>query len=160
MKSIDLFLGIKAEQTLRDAVRAEAEASTDGASGSELCPVGRKDWIAGERIGSSREFGNMATLCDGVLSNLIQLKSHQRVRRESLRVYAVRKPVPVFKDPIPESLDEIRPAPVTENTNTAVICSVCQAEVNSFNIQYDPRGNIVGCYLCRGDPGLRNGSLK
>ncbi len=155
MKGIDLFLGIKAEQTLRDAVRAANEEQGASESESELCPVGQKDWIAGRRIGSVLSFKELATKKDESLKSLIGLGSHQRIRRESIRVYAVKKPVPVFKDPLPESLGEEPEEETTADDNSAT-CPVCGATVHTYNIQYDPWGKMVGCYLCRGDHGAGN----
>ena len=156
MKRIDLFLGIKAEQTLRDAVRAAAEESTDDADVPELCPVGKKDWIAGKRLSTSLVFGQIEEKKRAVIKNLIGLQSHQRIRQESIRIYAVRPPVPVFKDTIPEGLEEEPVKEQVPDTET-VACPVCGVEVHKYNIQYDPWGKMVGCYLCRGEAGNKNG---
>ncbi len=152
MKGIDLYFGIKAEQTLRDAVRAQSEAGLEDAL--ELCPVGNKDWIAGDRFGTSASFKDVRPNAKGIMGRLVNLQSHQRIRQESIRIYAVRPPVPVFKDPSPDDL--IEEAPESEKSssgikdNMPIICSNCGAEVHPYNIQYDPAGKIVGCYLCRG----------
>ena len=109
MKGIDLFLGVKAEQTLRDAVRTATDEGRSDHGTSELCPIGQKDWIAGKRIEGPLEFGKLDAKKNETLKSLIQLQSHQRIRRESIRVHAVRKPVPVFKDPLPEEFDSEPP---------------------------------------------------
>jgi hypothetical protein len=162
MKRIDLFLGIKAEQTLRDAARS-AESQSEGVAGPELVPTGKKDWIAGTRIDSEVDYGELERRKRAVVTSLIGLGSHQRVRQESVRLFAVRQPVPVFKDPVPEELSA--PAePVSSAATTppgrdlvSVECPVCGVEVNTYNIQYDPWGRMVGCYLCRGEAPEKSG---
>lgn len=164
MKGIDFLIGIKSEQTLRDAVRGaldptgQTEASDDPqtestpttalsdphASQLELCPIGKKDWIAGHRVESPLRFGDLATHIEDVTKELIELQSHQRIRRDSVRIHAVAKPVPVFKEVEPQ--DEPTP-PVTNEDE--VVCPACGAKVHNYNIRYDPWGKMVGCYLCR-----------
>jgi hypothetical protein len=156
MKAIDILFGIKAEQTLRDATRAAAEEPTAGVEPAELCPVGKKDWIAGERIEGPIPYDELEKKRRSVVSALIALNSHQRIRHENVRVWAVRPPVPVFRDPVP---DEAAAEPAEEPAADAqpgeptgpVTCPVCGAEVHHYNIQYDPWGKMVGCYLCRGE---------
>ena len=151
MKSIDLFLGIKAEQTLRDVTREAAEESQDDTTAPELCPIGKKDWIAGERIGSTIQFREIGKKGQQVIRCLIDLKSHQRIRHDSLRLYAVRPPVPVFKDPPQvESPSDVPPEPVKEKKESST-CPVCEAEVHKYNLLFDSSGRTVGCYLCRGE---------
>ena len=157
MKEIDLFIGIKTEQTLRDAVRALAEESQDEQSLPELCPTGKKDWIAGKRLGTSVRFGNLEKEKQSVIKSLLALQSHQRIRHESIRLYSVRPPVPVFKDPMPQDLKEEAPE-APEEKQGVVTCSVCGVEVHSYNIQYDPLGRMVGCYLCRGQQSKKDGN--
>jgi hypothetical protein len=173
MKSIDLFLGVKAEQTLRDAVRAATDEGASEQCTSELCPVGQKDWIAGQRIDGPTKYGELAVKKTETLKGLIELQSHQRIRRESIRVHAVRKPVPVFKDPLPDNFEdeaardtpikeatvEDTTAPDTQKDDNSATCPVCGTTVHTYNIQYDPWGKMVGCYLCRGDSSTHgNGS--
>ncbi len=156
MKAIDLIIGIKAEQTLRDAARTAAEEGATRADSPELCPVGKKDWVAGERIGSTVRFGELEPKRNAVLARLIDLQSHQRIRQESLRIYAVRAPVPVFKDPMPEETVERSQNERASNPET-VACPVCGTEVHNYNIQYDPWGKMVGCYICRGESNSKDG---
>ncbi|MCP4196438.1 MAG: hypothetical protein GY762_04740 [Proteobacteria bacterium] len=160
MKGIDLFLGVKTEQTLRDATRAaEGEAPAGDKPSTELCPIGKKDWIAGERIGLALKFKEINDRRRRVIKDLLQLNSHQRIRQENIRLYAVRKPVPVFKDPVPDDIAhemladkaESVPGPASETRE----CPVCGARVHNFNMQYDPWGRAVGCYLCRGEPSIK-----
>ena len=178
MKGIDLFIGVKAEQTLRDAVRACTDDPTTGPCGTELCPVGQKDWIAGRRVGGLLKYSELAIRKNETLKGLIELQSHQRIRRESIRVYSVRKPVPVFKDPLPDRFEDMsnNDGTIDETTgngaeieesiasdtgkdDTSATCPVCGAIVHTYNIQYDPWGKMVGCYLCRGNSNTRgNGS--
>lgn len=157
MKGIDLFLGVKTEQTLRDAARAaEGEAAAGDKSSTELCPIGKKDWVAGERIGLSLEFKEINRRRRTVIKDLLDLNSHQRIRQENIRLYAVRKPVPVFKDPVPDDMAHDMLADEGESVSGQAsetrVCPVCGAKVHSFNMQYDPWGRAVGCYLCRGEP--------
>jgi hypothetical protein len=156
MKSVNIFLGVKAEQTLRDAVRAAAEAQTGEGVAIELCPVGKKDWIAGERISRGILFGDLNQIAKQVLKRLIGLGSYQRIKSDSLKIWAVRKPVPVFKDPPPMDSDRIADkAPHADKD--VITCPVCGSPVNSYNIQYNPSGKMVGCYLCRGEQPNRKG---
>lgn len=150
MRAIDLFLGVKAEQTLRDAARAATESSEDEPAGIELCPVGRKDWIVGGRLGSAIRFGDLAARSREVVRRLLELKSHQRIRQEAVRVHAVRTPVPVFKDTAP---GEGMEGGAGGEAAAAVVpghCPVCGVEVHEYNILRDVSGRAVGCYLCRG----------
>ncbi len=147
MKSIDIFIGVKAEQTLRDATRNAAEESPEEASVPELCPIGKKDWIAGQRFEGGLRFKELDQKRLGVIKALIALGSHQRIRQDNLRIYSVRPPVPVFKEAEPETPPA--PEPVTGDT---MRCPVCGLEVHRFNLQYGADGRAVGCYLCRGEP--------
>ena len=152
MKSIDLFIGIKAEQTLRDVARNAQEESPDEADVPELCPIGKKDWIAGKRLGSIREYGELEGERRLAIKQLITLGSHQRIRQENLRIYAVRPPVPVFKDPLDtEELPEPPEAAPAETEGDTKRCPVCGREVHEFNLQYGLGDKVVGCYLCRGE---------
>ena len=157
MTAIDLFIGVKAEQTLRDITRAAAEAAADGEEVPELCPVGKKDWIAGKRVASPAAFSDVAAARQPVLQSLLDLKSHQRIRHENLRIYPVRPPVPVFKDASSDELvtDTIDPPAISKKGT--VKCPVCGTEVHNYNIQYNPWGKMVGCYLCRGESGHGGG---
>ena len=155
MKGIDLFLGIRTEQTLRDAARAsEGETGHGGNKRTELCPIGKKDWIAGERIGMSVRFKELSGKQKAVIRDLLHLNSHQRIRHENIRLFAVRQPVPVFKDPLPDEFVDERSGPASDRASDhsgTEKCPVCGAEVHSYNMQYDPWGRTVGCYLCRGE---------
>jgi hypothetical protein len=156
MKSIDLFCGVKAEQTLRDAARAATESSPDDADVLELVPEGKKNWLCGARIGSAVRFGELEQIRGDVLKRLIALDSHQRIRAENVRVWPVQPPVPVFKDmSLIEELPADDPPPETpatpEERDEALICPVCGAKVHRYNIQYNAAGEMVGCYLCRGE---------
>lgn len=145
LKKIELLFGLKAEQSLRDAIREHGEKHPDAGELLELCPIGPKDWMAGERIGGSISFGLCEKTARSVMQKLVSLKSHQRIRRENIRIYAVKPPVPVFKDTAAEEVKE----PVNEDGS--VTCPVCKTQVHRYNAQYDPDGNLVGCYLCRGE---------
>ncbi len=145
MKKIELLFGIKAEQSLRDAIREHSEKGGDAQNPLELCPVGQKDWIAGRRIGAIIGFGECEKSARSVMQRLVRLKSYQRIRRENIRLYAVKPPVPVFKEPAPE--EDKDPA----NEDGSVTCPVCEAHIHRYNAQYDPDGKLVGCYLCRGE---------
>ena len=149
MKSIDIFIGVKAEQTLRDAARNAAEESPDESAVPELCPIGKKDWIAGQRFGPSVPFGELEKKRLEVVKALISLGSHQRIRQDNLRIYAVRPPVPVFKEAEPV---EEAPAADDAGEGDTMLCPVCGLEVHRFNLQYGADGRAVGCYLCRGEP--------
>jgi len=154
MKGIDCYFGVRAEQTLRDAVRAQGEETEPSKNILELCPVGKKDWIAGARFGKIVKLGEVASHAKSVLSMLMSLQSHQRIRSESLRVFSVRPPVPVFKDsPTEDLLEDVAQEP-QEKTGT-ITCPFCKTEIHPYNAQYSPSGKIVGCYLCRGES--RNG---
>lgn len=148
MKTIDLIVGVKAEHTLRDAVRAAAEKPQDDGKAIDLSPIGNKDWIAGERIGSSSTFGKMEEIIGSTMLRLINLKSQQRIRRDNIKVFATSKPVPVFKEPLPDNLSD-EELGLKENKDT-VICPVCKAEVHRYNARFDSKDRMVGCYICRG----------
>lgn len=157
LKKIDLFVGVKAEQSLRELVRAHADnAGVDDTFDLELTPVGRKDWIAGKRYGNSLVYGELQQVEDDVLASLIGLESSQRIRRETIRVYAVAQPVPVFKES-PSSHFEIQtePEPKLKPETPAQSnkgCPICHRDVHSYNLQYDTSGKVVGCFMCGGDP--------
>jgi hypothetical protein len=154
---IHLLVGVKAEQTLRDAVRAAVDDPEVDTGDLELAPVGRKDWVAGVRAGSDLRFEALHELAGQVLGRLIALDSRQRIRRENVRVYAVQPPVPVFKDPeesVPPPEPEVAPAPAPEQPReSGTTCPVCGRTVHAFNLQHDTSGKVVGCYICGGDPG-------
>ncbi len=158
MKSIDLLVGIKAEQTLRDVVRAATEESTSDSYPLELCPIGKKDWIAGQRLSEPIRFGEVEQVLAATTRHLLELRSHQRIRRDSIRIYAVPKPVPVFMDSPPT--ESTPPAPPEESATTQqeVECPACGASVHRYNIRYDPWGQMVGCFLCRSTDGGSSGS--
>jgi len=157
-KTLHLLLGIRAEQSLRDAVRAAVEQSTDEAEDLVLSPAGRKDWIAGVRIGEAMSFGELAALGRRVLARLISLESRQRIRAENVRLWVVPQPVPVFRDPVPQEPAHGVPAaeepalPEAESGDgEAAVCPVCGRRVHRFNLQHDTFGRAVGCYQCGGD---------
>jgi hypothetical protein len=157
-KTLHLLFGVRAEQSLRDAVRNAVEQSTDEAEDLVLAPAGRKDWIAGVRIGETTSFGELAVLGRRVLTRLISLDSRQRIRAENVRLWVVPQPVPVFRDPLPQEStqgessadDLVSAAPEAVDEETAV-CPVCGRRVHKFNLQRDPSGGAVGCYQCGGD---------
>ncbi len=159
-------MGVKAEQSLRDAVRTAVEEREGDHEGLELVPVGRKDWVAGKRVGVSMLFSDLEGVGREVMTALIAMESHQRIRRENVRLYVVPPPVPVFKDP-PGTLadgspqdefgtpdEPIEEEPVSEGLGGPTVCPVCKREVHSFNLQHDTKGRVVGCFICGGDPGL------
>jgi hypothetical protein len=150
MKLIDLFFGIKAEQTLRDVARNAAEESAEESVVPELCPIGKKDWIAGRRFGPCLKFGELEAKRVEVVKQLIALGSHQRIRQDNLRIYAVRPPVPVFKDAAEQESEARAEEPAGDGDT--MTCPVCGLEVHHFNLQYGSNGKPVGCYLCRGEP--------
>ena len=152
MKSIDLFIGIKAEQTLRDGARNAQEESPDESDVPELCPIGKKDWIAGKRLGPYSKFGELEGQRLAVIKQLIRLGSHQRIRQDNLRIYAVRPPVPVFKDAIETMEPEIEEAEEAASDDDTQTCPICGAQVHQFNLQFGLGDKVVGCYLCRGEP--------
>ena len=149
MKSLDLFLGVKAEQTLRDMARNAAEDSVDESEVPELCPVGKKDWIAGCRLKPDITFKELDAMRNEVIRKLIALGSHQRIRQDNLRIYAVKPPVPVFKDVV-EPLIGDTPGR-TDMDGDTMMCPVCGEVVHKFNLQYGVGEKVVGCYLCRGE---------
>lgn len=102
-KTGDIFIGVKAEQHLRDVVRHVIES--DDKSTLELTPVGRKDWIAGQRFSAPMNVGEMAQHCREVYLQLISLGSQQRIRTENIRMYAIQLHVPVFVDSSGAALD-------------------------------------------------------
>jgi hypothetical protein len=148
MKSLDLFFGIKAEQSLRDAVRNASETAGGDASTAELYPVGKKDWIAGLRLGETLTFQVLKNRQSDVQRKLISMGSHQRIRQDSLRVHAVRPPVPVFREHTEDREVDEKSLP----NQDSVICPKCGTEVHRFNLLFGPRETVVGCYLCRGEP--------
>jgi hypothetical protein len=101
LKTMHLVMGVRAEQSLRDAVRAAAESSADDADDLVLAPAGRKDWIAGVRIGEAASYREIAEIGKKVLKRLLRLESRQRIRSENVRLWIVPPPVPVFRDPLP-----------------------------------------------------------
>ncbi len=151
MKSLDLFIGIKAEQSLRDLVRNLSESAGSDDAGLELYPVGKKDWIAGRRFQAETKFAELRDQLNEAAQQLMSIGSHQRIRRDALRVFAVHPPVPVFRDPA-EDITSSPPVPAApEAQNGATICPNCGAEVHRFNLLFGPREKVVGCYLCRGE---------
>ncbi len=152
MKSLDLFFGVKAEQSLRDAVRNASETEASDTSVAELYPMGKKDWIAGCRLGETLTFRELKNRQSDVMRRLISVGSHQRIRQDSLRVHAVHPPVPVFREH-PENPDSVEDAPISSNKTDSdtAICPKCGMEVHRFNLLFGPRRTVVGCYLCRGE---------
>ena len=151
MKSLDLFIGIKAEQSLRDLVRNLAESASEEEFGLELYPVGKKDWIAGRRFQSETTFASLRDHLGEAAQRLMAIGSHQRIRRDGLRVYAVHPPVPVFRESTEELLAPRVEEEVVQSESGATICPNCGAEVHRFNLLFGPREKVVGCYLCRGE---------
>ncbi len=140
------------EDTPRDAIESE-----DKPDCLELVPSGKKDWIVGRRIGSSIQFSKLDEIFQSVLKQLLTLESYQRIRRESIRVYSVIPPVPVFTDDLSISPIEESKEQDSEQKNTPegpTTCPICKREVHSYNLQYDPTGRVVGCYICRGEANL------
>jgi hypothetical protein len=151
MKLLDLFIGLKTEQSLRDLVRNASETSLSEDAGVELYPVGKKDWIAGGRLPEETTFATLRGHQTDVLRRLIAMKSHQRIRQDGLRIYAVHPPVPVFREPVEDSREE-RGSSVSKGSDNGVTrCPNCGAEVHPFNLLFGPHEKIVGCYLCRGE---------
>ena len=144
LKPQDLLVGVKAEQSLRDALREALEADKDAADGLELIPVGRKTWVAGRRIGPVADPARIAEEVAEVHRRLMALGSAQRIRREIVRVWVAAPPVPVFRDPDPQ------PRVADEGPAT---CPVCGREVHDYNLHRDSAGRPVGCYMCGGNPG-------
>ena len=162
VSTLELLVGIKAEQSLRDEVRAAVDEAGAESAGLELTPVGPKDWIAGARVGTSISFVRVTEVCADILAKLIALESRQRIRMENIRFYVVPPPVPVFKDPpLPEFSDDA-PKPKEDSSATdastfsgAATCPICGRTVNSYNLQHNTKGDVVGCFICGGDPGGR-----
>lgn len=151
MKSLDLFIGIKAEQSLRDLVRNLSESPSEMNVGLELYPVGKKDWIAGGRLQAETTFAEIKKQQLDVARRLISIGSHQRIRQDGLRIHAVHPPVPVFRESSEDGSSE-HPSVVTPDLDTgATICPNCGSEVHRFNLLFGPREKVVGCYLCRGE---------
>jgi hypothetical protein len=140
LRQQDLLIGVKAEQSLRDALRDALDGEKPGAEGLELAPVGRKTWVAGHRLGPVEELSRLAGEAADVHRRLLALGSAQRIRKETVRVWVAAPPVPVFRDPDP-------PADGT------ITCPVCGREVSTFNLLRDAAGKPVGCYMCGGNPG-------
>ena len=150
MKSLDLFIGIKAEQSLRDLVRNLSESSTEESFGLELYPMGKKDWIAGARVPAASTFADVRTQQTEVGRLLMSVGSHQRIRQDGLRIYAVHPPVPVFREAMEDSAS-VSASPSIDEETGAAICPNCGAEVHRFNLLFGPGEKVVGCYLCRGE---------
>jgi hypothetical protein len=163
-----ILVGVKADQSLCDAVREAVDGREGGDEVIELAPIGRKDWVAGRRVTNALTFGELDALVGDVLRRLLALDSKQRIRRENVRAYAVPPPVPVFKDPDETSESDSRPAephekePLSQPESDAAldggveICPVCGRSVHSYNLQYDLQGRPVGCFMCGGDPSGRS----
>lgn len=152
---MDILIGIKAEQSLRDAVRTLVE-QTD--TEIELTPVGRKDWIAGERVGDTLSNSDMEDTCRRVHRKLMALGSEQRIRFESIKLYSVAPPVPVFKDPDESDMenDAMNAKSHAEPEFSAPVsgpsvCPVCNRSVHSYNLHYSTDGKVVGCFMCGGN---------
>jgi hypothetical protein len=149
VKIIDLFIGVKAEQSLRDALRMHLEQNeTD----LELIPFGKKDWIAGIRFRSRPVQRELDDICRQVRGRLISLGSEQRVRDENVRLFAVPEPVPVFREPdhsISSDPDIMPPLSCPDRPDTAT-CPQCQRVVHEYNLHFDTTGRIVGCFMCGG----------
>lgn len=110
MKPLEILVGVKAEQTLRDTVRAAIEGGGKKTEGLELAPLGNKDWIAGMRLGPQAGLKEVKKLSREVQAALIATGSFQRIRIETVRAYAVPRPVPVFKETSePTPADELAP---------------------------------------------------
>jgi hypothetical protein len=155
MSRLHLLVGVKAEQSLRDEVRAVVDQAEDDSEELELAPVGRKDWIAGVRVTADLSFRRLEEIAAVVLGRLITLDSRQRIRRENVRVYVVQPPVPVFKDPEeapPPEPTSPEPPPQPAIHGATATCPVCNRSVHSYNLQHDTTGRVVGCYICGGDP--------
>ena len=155
IRKMDVLVGIKAEQSLRDAVRLLVdESDTD----LELTPVGRKDWVAGQRVGSTVVQGELEEIFRAVHKKLLALGSEQRIRSESIRLYVVQEPVPVFKDPEQDAAEtpEVEPQetasePAPSGPST---CPICNRTVHSYNLHYNTDGKVVGCFMCGGNAGI------
>jgi hypothetical protein len=144
LKPQDLLVGVKAEQSLRDALRDALESDGAAAEGLELVPVGRKTWVAGRRIGPEADPARVAEALAEVHRRLLALGSAQRIRREAVRVWAAAPPVPVFRDP-----DPLPRAPA----GGPATCPICGRGVHEYNLRRDSSGQAVGCYMCGGNPG-------
>jgi hypothetical protein len=129
----------------------------------ELVPAGKKDWIAGRRISSSVQFGELDEIFRSVLKQLLIPESFQRIRKESIRIYAIRPHLPVFLDALDSDSEKTREpdeGPVSsgrepaEKKESSVTCPICKLETHCYNLQRDPTGRIVGCYMCGGNSGF------
>ncbi|MFO8072721.1 MAG: hypothetical protein R6V85_12690 [Polyangia bacterium] len=163
-----ILVGVKADQSLCDAVREAVDGSESDDEVIELSPIGRKDWVAGRRVTNALTFGELDALVGDVLRRLLALDSKQRIRRENVRAYAVPPPVPVFKDP--DEAGEIDSPPAEPRGEEPVsapisdeafgggveVCPVCGRNVHSYNLQYDLQGRPVGCFMCGGEPSGRS----
>lgn len=151
IKTLDILIGVKTEQSLRDAVRTLMDQSE---TEIELTPVGKKDWIAGERIGYSISQMDLEETCRKVHRKLMALGAEQRIRFESIKLYAVAKPVPVFKDPdepeIESATAEKIPQPEEQKPGPST-CPICERTVHSYNLHYNTDGKVVGCFMCGGN---------
>lgn len=141
LKPQDLLIGVKADQSLRDALREDQ--GREDVEHLELAPVGRKTWIAGRRVGPVEDLAGMERTAGEVHRLLMALGSAQRIRRESVRVWVAAPPVPVFRDPEPRA-EETTPGPA---------CPACGREVLEYDLHRDAAGLAVGCRTCGGDPG-------
>ena len=169
-QKMDILAGIKAELSLRDAVRLALDESD---TSLELIPVGKKDWIAGQRIENSIRQGRLEEVCRGVHKKLMALNADQRIRFESIKLYVVPKPVPVFKDPEPDykQVQDTPETAVSDNAEDTLltddgqndeqkqsvkqgpsVCPVCRRKVHSYNLQYNSNGRVTGCFMCGGVP--------
>ena len=154
MNKVDFVVGIKAEQNLRELVRQSAEQTEETEGILELCPVGRKDWIAGLRFSGPLKKSEMGPLFKQVLKKLLSLGSQQRIRSESLRIYAVQEPVPVFRDATtdqPLAPREEEPPKVDPKSDEPVTCPVCERRVHPYNARVNSQGRIVSCSFCGGE---------
>jgi hypothetical protein len=146
LKQQDLLIGVRAEQSLRDALRDALDGEGRGAEDLELAPVGRKTWVAGQRIGPVEDLARIAEAAGEVHRRLLALGSAQRIRQEHIRVWVAAPPVPIFRDPEPCDAK-------TSDVEGPVTCPVCGREIHSYNLHRDGAGRAVGCYMCGGNPG-------
>jgi hypothetical protein len=162
MRKMDVLVGVKAEQSLRDALRVLLDSSqTD----LELAPVGKKDWVAGARWKGPLTQGQIDAVCRDVHRRLLALRCEQRIRFEHIRLFVVQEPIPVFRDPEEgESEETGRPVlPAGERETPAVEepavqegpsrCPICGRVVHVYNLHYSTDGRVVGCFMCGGHAG-------
>jgi hypothetical protein len=156
MKQMDIISGVKAEQTLRDAVREHHNFESSQFE-LELVPFGKKDWIAGRRIIDDIAQADLEKIFRQTHKSLLSLESDQRIRFENLKLYVIPKPVPVFKDPLPNEneveveVEEIVIEPETPENNSS-ICPVCKRSVHKYNLHFDSNNKVTGCFMCGGIP--------